>query len=93
MVMRPFHSSGDKSLASHRGGPGSSPGQVSEICSRQSGAGAGFLRVLGFLCQAFHRLLHTHHTPSSGVGTIDQTVADVPNGPSLTPAPKTKKAW
>jgi hypothetical protein len=42
-----------------------------------------------------HRLLHTHHHPSSGAGTIGQTVADVPSGLSLTqhknpPPPKEK---
>jgi hypothetical protein len=36
-------------LASHRGGPGSIPGLVKwDLCGGQSGAGAGFLRVLRF---------------------------------------------
>jgi hypothetical protein len=38
-----------------------------------------------FPCQfSLHRLLHTHHL-SSGAGTADQLVADVPSGVSLTP--------
>jgi hypothetical protein len=36
----------------------------------------------GFPCQPFHRLLHTLHHPSSGDGTIDETVVAVPNGHS-----------
>jgi hypothetical protein len=57
------------------------------ICGAQSGTRARFLREFGFLCHPFHRLLHTHHHhhPSSGVGTIGQTVANVPSGLSLTP--------
>jgi hypothetical protein len=39
----------------------------------------------GFSCQSFHRLLHTHHHSSSGVGKIGQIVAGVPSGLSLTP--------
>jgi hypothetical protein len=32
-----------------------------------------FSEYLGFPCQAFHRLLQTHHHPtSSGAGTMDQ---------------------
>jgi hypothetical protein len=43
-------------------------------------------------CQfSFHRLLYTHHHLSSGAGTIDQFVADVPSGLSLTPPQETKK--
>jgi hypothetical protein len=61
------------------------------ICGGQSGTGAGFLRVLRFPCQSFHRLLHAHHYPSSGTGTIDQIVADVPSGLSLTPPQETKQ--
>jgi hypothetical protein len=30
----------------------------------------------GFRCQSFHRLLHTHHHPSSGAGKMCQIVAD-----------------
>jgi hypothetical protein len=41
---RPCHSS----PASHRGGPGSSPGQVMWDLCGQSGTGEGFLRVLRF---------------------------------------------
>jgi hypothetical protein len=44
-----------------------------------------FSEYFGFPCQAFHRLLHTRHHPSSGAGTIVQTVADVPSGLNLTP--------
>jgi hypothetical protein len=47
----------------------------------------------GFSCQfSFHRLLHIHHHHhhhlSSGAGTIDRLVADVPSGLSLTPIPR-----
>jgi hypothetical protein len=45
--------------------------------------GQVFSRYFSFPCQSFHRLLHTHH-PSSGVGTVGQTVAAVPSGLSLT---------
>jgi hypothetical protein len=34
----------------------------------------------GSPCQSFHRLLHTHHHPSSGAGAIGQILADVPSG-------------
>jgi hypothetical protein len=45
-----------------------------------------FSDYFGFPCQfSFHRLLHTHHHLPSGAGTVGQTVADVPNGLSLTP--------
>jgi hypothetical protein len=42
---------------------------------------------------SFHQLLHTQHL-SSGAGTIDQLMADVPSGLRLTPPQdsKTKKA-
>jgi hypothetical protein len=40
---------------------------------------------------SFHRLLHTHQHLSSGAGTIDQTVADVPSGLSLTSPKETNK--
>jgi hypothetical protein len=58
-----------------------------EICSDQSGSGAGFLRVLRFpLPISILRLNHNHHHHlSSGAGTIGQTVGAVPNGLSLTP--------
>jgi hypothetical protein len=53
--------------------------------------GQVFSEYSGFPCQfPFHRLLHTHHL-SSGAGTIDQLVADVPSGLSLTPPRKTKQ--
>jgi hypothetical protein len=39
-----------------------------------------FSEYFGFPCQAFHRLLHTRHHPSSRAGTIGQIVADIPNG-------------
>jgi hypothetical protein len=32
--------------------------------------GQAFSEYPGFPCQAFHRLLHTHHSSSSGAGTI-----------------------
>jgi hypothetical protein len=48
----------------HRGGPGSSRGQV----------------MLELWWAKFRRLLHIHHHVSSGAGTIGQLVADVPSG-------------
>jgi hypothetical protein len=33
------------------------------VCGGQSGTGAGFLRVLRFPCQSFHRFLHHHNHP------------------------------
>jgi hypothetical protein len=45
---RPCHSSGGYSPASHHGAPGSSPVRPCGIRGGQSGAGAGFLRVLRF---------------------------------------------
>jgi hypothetical protein len=54
--------------------------------------GQVFSEYFGFPSQfSFHRLLHIHHHLSSGAGTIGQTVADVPSGPSLTPPQETKK--
>jgi hypothetical protein len=54
--------------------------------------GQVFSEYFGFPYQfSFHRLLHTHHQLSSGAGTIDQLVADVPSGLSLTPPQKIKK--
>jgi hypothetical protein len=38
----------------------------------------------GFLCQSFHKLLHTYHHPSSETFTIAQIVTDVLSGLSLT---------
>jgi hypothetical protein len=54
----------------------------SGICGGQSGAGAGFLRLLRFPLPIFI----PPNSPSSqspGVGTIGQLLADVPSGPSL----------
>jgi hypothetical protein len=52
--------------------------------------GQVFSKHFGFPHQfSFHQLLHIHHL-SSGAGTIDQLVADVPSGLSLTP-PQEKK--
>jgi hypothetical protein len=45
----------------------------------------------GFPCHSFHRLLHIHHHPSSGAGTVSQTVADVPSGLSHNPPEETKR--
>jgi hypothetical protein len=54
--------------------------------------GQVFSEYFGFPCQfSFHRLLHTHHHPSSGSGIIGQLVVDVPNGLSLTPPQEIKK--
>jgi hypothetical protein len=64
-------------------GPGSSPGLASGVCGGQSGAGAGFLRVLRFPLPIFIPL----NSPSSqlpGAGTIGHSVADVPSGSSST---------
>jgi hypothetical protein len=62
------------------------------ICGRQSGTGGGvFSEYFGFRSQlSLHRLLHTHHHPSPGAGTIGQIVAYVPSGLSLT-APQGKQ--
>jgi hypothetical protein len=49
--------------------------------------GKVFSKYFGFLRQfSFHRLLHTHHL-TSGAGTIDQLVADVPMD-SVSPHPQ-----
>jgi hypothetical protein len=49
--------------------------------------GQVFSEYFDFSCQfSFHRLLHIHHL-SSVAGTIGQSVAAVPNGPSFTPPP------
>jgi hypothetical protein len=55
--------------------------------------GQVFSQYFGFPCQfEFHQLLHNHHHHlSSGAGTIDETVAAVPCGLSLTPREKNKK--
>jgi hypothetical protein len=51
-----------------------------------------FSEYFGFPCQfSFYLLLHIHHYLSSGAGTIDQLVADVPSGLSPTTPKKTKK--
>jgi hypothetical protein len=45
----------------------------------------------GFPCQfSFHRLLHIHHHLPPGAGTIDQLVAYIPSGLSLTPSQEIK---
>jgi hypothetical protein len=50
-----------------------------------------FSEYFGFSCQfSFDRLLHTYHL-SSGAGTIDQLMADVPSGLSLTPPQEIKE--
>jgi hypothetical protein len=55
----------------------------------EAALGQVFSEYFGFPCQAFHRLLHTNHHTSSGAGTTDQIVADVPSG--LTSSKVTKK--
>jgi hypothetical protein len=61
------------------------------ICDEQSGIGAGFSEYFGFPCQfSFHQMLHIYI--SSGAGTIDQLVVDVPSGLSLIP-PQTGLQW
>jgi hypothetical protein len=53
--------------------------------------GQVFSEYFGFPCQfSIHRLLHIHRL-SSGAGTINQLVADVPSGLSLIPTQETKK--
>jgi hypothetical protein len=48
--------------------------------------GKVFSEYFGFPCQfSFHWLLHTHHHPPFGTGTIVQIVLDVPNWFSFTP--------
>jgi hypothetical protein len=60
------------------------------ICDGQSGAGAGFLRVLQFSLPILIPLTASQSSSSSsGAGTIGQTVADVPSGFSLTPPQET----
>jgi hypothetical protein len=77
-------SSGGQSPASHRYGPGLSPGQVMWDLWTVA-LGQFFSEYLSFPCQfSFHWLLHTHHL-SSGAGTIGQLVANVPSGLCLTP--------
>jgi hypothetical protein len=74
---RPVRSTGVPVAGSHHGGPGSSPHQVTcdlwwtqQVCS-------------GY--QSFCRLVHIRHNPSSGVGTVGQTVAGVSSGLSVSP--------
>jgi hypothetical protein len=59
------------------------------ICGGQSGAGAGLLRVLRLPLPILIPPTAPH---SSGAGTIDQLVADVPSGLSLTPPQETNDA-
>jgi hypothetical protein len=56
------------------------------ICGGQSGAGAGFLRVLRFPLPIFIPPYSTS-SQSPGVGTLGHSVADVPSGPSLDSTP------
>jgi hypothetical protein len=53
--------------------------------------GQVFSEYFCFHCHSFHRLLHTHHHPPSGAGTVGQIVAEVSSGFSLNP-PKKKNA-
>jgi hypothetical protein len=59
------------------------------ICGGQNGTEAGFLRVLLFTLPLIPPT--APHSPSSGAGTVGQTVADVPSGLNLTPPEETKK--
>jgi hypothetical protein len=60
-------------------------GHVERVVDKAT-LGQVFTEYCCFPCQSFHRLLHTHQHPTSGAGTIDQVVADVPNSLShLTP--------
>jgi hypothetical protein len=49
-----------------------------------------FSEYFGFPCQSFHRLLHTHHYPICGAGTVGQIVADVPSGLNVFPSQEKK---
>jgi hypothetical protein len=51
--------------------------------------GQVFSEYCGFRCQAFYRLLQTHHHPPSWAGTVGQMLADVPSGLRLTPPQET----
>jgi hypothetical protein len=42
----------------------------------EAALGQVFSEYFCFPCQAFHRLLHTHHHPSSLARTIGEIVAD-----------------
>jgi hypothetical protein len=54
--------------------------------------GQVFSEYVGFACQfSFHQMLHTHLLLSTGAGTIEQLVADIPSGLSLTHPKKLKK--
>jgi hypothetical protein len=54
--------------------------------------GQVFSEYFGFPFQfLFHRLLHILHHLLLGAGTIEQLVADVPIGLSLTPPEESKK--
>jgi hypothetical protein len=61
------------------------PGRAGFVVGKVA-LGQVFSEDFGFSCQSFsfHRLLHNHHHISSWGGTIDQIVADVPSGLSLT---------
>jgi hypothetical protein len=86
-LLRPRHSWSGYSLASHRGGSGSRPGLASGICGGQSGAWAGFLRILRFPLPIFIPPT-SPSSQSPGTGTIGQSMAAVPRGhPIWTPPP------
>jgi hypothetical protein len=72
-------------MASHRGGPGLSPGHVRSVVDEAT-LQQVFSEYFNFPCQlSFHQMLHNHHHLSSGAGTIGQTVAAVHNGLTVTP--------
>jgi hypothetical protein len=54
----------------------------SRICDGQSGAGAGFLRVLRFPLSIFIQP-NSPSSQSPGAGTIGHSVADVPSEPNM----------
>jgi hypothetical protein len=69
---------------SHSSSPGSVLGHVVWDLSWVNRHKSRFSRVVWFPCQfSFHRLLHAHHYRPR-VGTIGQTVADVPSELGLT---------
>jgi hypothetical protein len=84
-LLRPCHSSGSCSSASHICGPGSRQGQVVWDLWWTKWHWGRFppSTSVPFFQFSFHRLLHIHRL-SSGAGTIGQIVADVPSGLSLT---------
>jgi hypothetical protein len=71
--------------------PGSAPANVTFVVNAGP-PGQEFAEPFRFSYKfSFHRLLHIHHHPSSGAGTVGQTVAHVPRALSLTSTHKFKE--